>query len=116
MSTLPAIRCGNTEVWMCCFIVRVVDTVHVGWAYLSSSGVAAIMPFESQTPEGVGPGWTVEQAAAVYPDLDVAFALTNRYAVVAAPGNPDATYRLLVDTAVDKITRVTMQTAAQPCF
>jgi hypothetical protein len=93
-----------------------VDTVHVGWVYFSSSGVAAIMPFEAQTPEGVGPGWTIEQAAAVYPDLDVEFAKANRYAVVSAPGNPGATYRLLVDVDVDQITRVTMQTAAQPCF
>jgi hypothetical protein len=93
-----------------------VDTVHVGWVYFSSSGVAAIMPFESQTPEGVGPRWTVEQAAAVYPDLDVDSALANGYAVVSAPGNPGATYRLLVDVNLNTIGRVTMQTAAQPCF
>lgn len=93
-----------------------VDDAHVGWVYFSSSGVAAIMPFESRTPEGVGPGWTVEQAAAVYPDLDVTSALANRYAIVSVPGNPAATFRLLVDTAADEIARITMQTAVEPCF
>jgi len=93
-----------------------VDTVHVGWVYFSSSGVAAIMPFEAQTPEGVGLGWTVEQAAAVYPDFDMSFARTNGYAVVSAPGDQGATFRLLVDTNMNQVTRVTLQTAAQPCF
>ena len=92
------------------------NSAHAGWLYFSSSGVAAIMPYEAQTPEGVGPGWTIEQAAAVYPEIDAESALVNGYAVVAAPGNPDATYRLLVDVNMERITRITMQTAAQPCF
>ena len=92
------------------------DGVHIGLVYFRDGGLTALMPFTSQTPEGVGPGWTVEQAAAVYPDLDVEFALVNRYAIVSVPGNPGATFRLLVDSGVDEIVRVTMQTAAQPCF
>jgi len=89
---------------------------HVGLVYFRGNGLVAIMPFTSQTPEGVGPGWTVQQAAAVYPDLDVEFALANRYAIVSVPGNSAATFRLLVDTGVDEIVRATMQTASQPCF
>jgi hypothetical protein len=93
-----------------------VDSVNVGLVYFSSSGLAAVMPWEAQTPEGVGIGWTLEQAAAVYPDLDAGSALANGFAVVSAPGNPDATYYLLVDSSLDTIARVTLQTAARPCF
>lgn len=93
-----------------------VDDADVGLVYFRDGGLVALVPFTSQTPEGVGPGWTVEQAAAAYPDLDVEFALANRYAIVSVPGNPDATFRLLVDGGLDEIVRITMQTAAQPCF
>jgi hypothetical protein len=93
-----------------------VDGADVGLVYFRDGGLVALMPFTSQTPEGVGPGWTVEQAAAAYPDLDVEFALANRYAIVSVPGNPDATFRLLIDGGLDEIVRITMQTAAQPCF
>lgn len=93
-----------------------VDGVDVGLVYFRDGGLVALMPFTSQTPEGVGPEWTVQQAAAVYPDLDVEFALANRYAIVSVPGNPAATFRLLVDSGVDELVRITMQTAAQPCF
>ena len=93
-----------------------VDSVNVGLVYFSSSGLAAVMPWEAQTPEGVGIGWTLEQAAAVYPDLDPGSALANGFAVVSAPGNPAATYYLLVDSSLDTIARVPLQTAARPCF
>jgi hypothetical protein len=93
-----------------------VDSVHVGLVYFSSSGLAAVLVWEAQTPEGVGIGWTVEQAAAVYPDLDAGSALADGFAVVSAPGNPDATYYLLVDTSLGRIARVTLQTATRPCF
>lgn len=93
-----------------------VDGAHDGLVYFRGSGLVAIMPFTSKTPEGVGPGWTVQQAATVYPDLDVEFALANRYAMVSVPGNPAATFRLLIDSGTDEIVRATMQTASQPCF
>lgn len=92
------------------------DGANVGRVYFRGEAVAAIMPLISQTPEGVGPGWTVEQAAAVYPDLDVEFTLANRYAIVSVPGNAGATFRLIVDIGTDEIVRTTMQTAAEPCF
>lgn len=93
-----------------------VDGVEAGLVYFRDGVLVALMPFTSQTPEGVGPGWTVEQAATAYPDLDVEFAVANRYAMVSVPGNPGATFRLIIDGSVNEIVRITMQTAARPCF
>lgn len=63
-----------------------------GRVYVTDT-VSAIAPRPAKTPEGVGPGWTVEQVLKVYPDLDEQAAASGR-ALVSVPGNAGASYRL----------------------
>jgi hypothetical protein len=80
---------------------------------LVSDTVLYIDSNRMQTPEGIGPGSTVEQAKALYPDLDEE-AAEKGSALVAVPGNDNAQYRLQFTDG--EIARIALQEADQPCF
>lgn len=80
---------------------------------LVSDTVLDIDSNRMQTPEGIGPGSTVEQAKALYPDLDEEAAAKGS-ALVAVPGNDNAQYRLQFTDG--EIARIALQEADQPCF
>jgi hypothetical protein len=88
------------------------------FVYVSPSGgdqtVKGIVSVNVQTPEGVGPGWTIAQVKAVYPDLDEQQAKDSGSSLVSTPGTGQANYRFTF-TSNGTVTRVTLQTVDQPC-
>jgi len=94
------------------------DSTPSGSVYLSPADggkVEAISSSVTQTPEGVGPGWTVKQVSAVYPDVTEAGVADYGHGFAAVPGNPNASYRLTFNTA-GVLTGYTLENVSQPCF
>lgn len=95
-----------------CGVYELVDDQTTGSVYISTT-VQAIFADPTQTPEGVGAGWTIAQAKAVYPALDDAVAAAGQ-AVVPVPGNSAAAYGL--QFADGKVTQVSLRLSKQLCF
>jgi hypothetical protein len=95
-----------------CGVYELIDDRVTGSVYVSTT-VQAVFADPTQTPQRVGPGWTIEQVKSVYPDLDEAAANTGN-ALVPVPGNPAATYNL--HFAGGEVTQVSMQLTNQTCF
>jgi hypothetical protein len=95
-----------------CGVYELTDDRVTGSVYVSTT-VQAIMADPTETPEGVGSGWTIAQAKAAYPDLDEVAAEAG-HAVVPVPGNASATYNLYFSDG--EVTQVTLQLADQACF
>jgi hypothetical protein len=85
----------------------------VGTVYVSS--IVQSITGELRTPEGIGPGSTLNQAKAVYPDLDVHYYPAEQDPGLASvPGNDNARYRLMFgDNGV--VITVFLESADQPC-
>lgn len=82
---------------------------------LVSSTVQAISG-ELQTPEGIGPGSTLDQAEAQYSDLDMRYRpAVPDPGLASVPGNDDAKYRLIFGDSGEVIT-VTLESADQTCY
>ena len=82
---------------------------------LVSSTVQAITG-ELQTPEGIGPGSTLDQAEALYPDLDVRYRpAVQDPGLASVPGNDDARYRLMFGDDGEVIT-VSLESVDQTCY
>jgi len=79
---------------------------------LISDTVQVIAADPVQTPEGVGPGWTVAQVKEVYSGLDED-AATDGHAVVPVEGNSAASFEL--QFAGGEVTRVTLQLDSSAC-
>jgi hypothetical protein len=84
-----------------------------GEVYLAGT-VQAIVVQPAQTPEGVGPGWSIKHVKAVYPEVDEAFVKANGQILVSVPGNQSAHYRL--EFADGLVTGVSLQAADRNCF
>jgi hypothetical protein len=97
----------------CDFYELLVDGTSNGFVAVSGT-VQAIDGSLVRTPEGIEPGATLEQAKAVYPDLDEQSATENGRALVAVPGNDNAKYRLRFSDGV--VTEMTLQAADQTCY
>ncbi|TDV50931.1 hypothetical protein [Actinophytocola oryzae] len=82
-----------------------------GQVYIATT-VRMIEADPVQTPEGVGPGWTIGQVEDVYPALDEADADTG-HALVPVPGNAAAGF--LFGFADGVVTTVTLQSTDQTC-
>lgn len=95
-----------------CAVYELIDDRVTGSVYVSTT-VQAVFADPTQTAQGVGPGWTIAQAKAVYPDLDEADASTGD-ALVPVPGNPAATYHL--HFADGQVSQVSLQLTNQGCF
>jgi hypothetical protein len=76
--------------------------------------VQAIAAQPAQTPEGVGPGWTIAHVKAVYPEVDERFVEENGQILVSVPGNSSAHFRL--EFADGLVTGVSLQAADRSCF
>jgi hypothetical protein len=80
-----------------------------GQVYISDT-VQAIAADPVMTPEGVGPGWTIEQVQEVY-SVDVG---PNGQVLVPVLGNASASYRLQFADGV--VTSVGLQFDGQTCY
>ena len=96
----------------CTVYTLVSDDRVAGHVYVSDT-VQAIAADPVQTPQGVGPGWTVAQVKAVYPDLDEQAAEAG-HALVPVPGNAEANFGLRF--ADGKVTAVSLELAGQSCY
>jgi hypothetical protein len=96
----------------CDYYHLMVDGEPAGWVLVSDT-VQAIDSDALQTPEGIGAGSTLEQAATAYPDVGDQFGTQNGHAIVAAPGNDNARYNL--QFADGKIVRVALEADGLPC-
>jgi hypothetical protein len=89
------------------------------FVYVSPSGaeqtVQAFVSVNVQTPEGVGPGWTIAQVKAVYSDLDEQQARDFGSSLVSTPGTGQSNYRFIF-TPDGTVARVILQTIDQPCY
>jgi len=94
------------------------DSTPSGSVYISPAGggkVEAISSSVAQTPEGVGPGWTVKQVSAVYPSVTEADVANYGKGYTAAPGNPNARYSLTFNND-GVLTGYGLESDSQPCF
>jgi hypothetical protein len=94
-----------------CGVYELTDDRATGSVYVSTT-VQAIFADPTQTPEGVGSGWTIAQVKAVYPNIDEAAADAG-HAVVPVPGHASATYSLYFSDG--EVTQVSLQLADQAC-
>lgn len=85
-----------------------------GRVYAYGGALVAIAADPAQTPEGVGPGWTIEQARVEYPDLREGIPGSGAWFTVV-PGNASARYAL--ETADGVVTSVTLRAYVdQTCY
>jgi len=97
----------------CDYYHLMVDGQAAGWVLVSDT-VQAIDSDALQTPEGIGAGSTLDQAAAAYPDVGDQFVTQNGRAIVAAPGNDNARYNLRFTD--DGISRIALEADGLPCY
>ncbi|HEX6359875.1 hypothetical protein [Actinophytocola sp.] len=84
-----------------------------GEVYVAGT-VQAIDVRPAQTPEGVGPGWSVKHVKTVYSEVDETFVKDNGEILVSVPGNQSAHYRLKFADGL--VTGVSLQAADRSCF
>lgn len=101
---------GPTDSGGGCISFTLVSDGVSGQVYLSDLTVRAIVADPVMTPEGVGPGWTVEQVQEVY-SVDVG---PNGQALVPVLGNASASYRLQFADGV--VASVGLQLDGQTCY
>ncbi|HYQ63009.1 hypothetical protein [Actinophytocola sp.] len=84
-----------------------------GFVYVSAT-VREISAAPAQTPQGVGPGWTIEQVRTVYPDIDEQQVTGKGEATVPVPGNAAAVFRLGVPSGT--VTSVSLAYTDSTCW
>jgi hypothetical protein len=84
-----------------------------GFVYVSGT-VQEISADPAQTPQGVGPGWTLEQVKSVYQDIDEQEVTQQGQAVVPVPGNAAAVFRLGIPSG--KVTSVSLAYTDSTCW
>lgn len=84
-----------------------------GFVYISGT-VQEISADPAQTPQGVGPGWTLAQVKKVYPDIDEQAVTEKGEAVVPVPGNPSAVFRLGIPSG--EVTSVSLEVTNSSCW
>lgn len=84
-----------------------------GRVYITDT-VQAIVADPVMTPEGVGPGWTVEQVAEVYAEVERLGVSSDGRAIVPVPGNSSAVYLLRFSDGV--VSGVALAFADQSCY
>lgn len=99
--------------WTAVF-VSALESAHVsptvGVAALTVRSDAAV-----HTPEGIEIGSTADEVHAAYPEFDVADVDTPNGAVIAAPGNPAAAYRMSFDEA-GTVSFLSLEAVDQDCY
>lgn len=106
---------GNpTDTNSSCSVYELISDDRIAGVVYFTTTVQAIFAYPVQTPEGVGNGWTIEQAKAVYPDLDKDVVTETGYGEVPVPGNSSANYRLRFEDG--KITQVYLELDGQTCY
>ncbi|MFL6120611.1 hypothetical protein [Actinophytocola sp.] len=96
-----------------CDIYQLISDDRVTGSVRISDTVRSISANPVQTPQGVGPGWTLSQVEEVYPDVDTQAATETGEARVPVPGNAAAVFRLLISGG--KVTGVALELADATC-
>jgi hypothetical protein len=107
LGTVTEHTSGGCDVYELTSDDRITGFVHV------SDTVQSIVGDPAQTPQGVGPGWTIAQVEDVYPDFDTLAAHQTGQAVVAVPGNSAAVFRITVSG--EKVTGVSLELKNASC-